>query len=213
MKKLLSIFVFCCFVILISFALFGQVEQQIEQILSTKESLAAYALVSFAFLTSDIFLPVPSSFILILNGKILGVVSGTLLSTVSGVLSSAIGFYVGRRANQYLNRYFGEKEQHASNWLFQKFGNVAIAISKALPILSEAISVVAGTTSMSLKVFLVYSLIGHFFVSLAYAYVGSFSSSLNSGVLSAIVILASLAFGWVLQYFIQRKEAGGALKR
>ncbi len=209
MKRLLSVFVLCCFTLLITFVLFGQVEQQIEQLLSSKESLLAYAVLSFGFLTLDIFLPVPSSLIMILNGKFLGVWAGTLLSLSSGLMSSAIGFYLGKKVNAYLDKLFAKREKDASNWLFRKFGNLAITVSKALPILSEAISVVAGTTSTKFKVFLFYSFIGHLTVSGVYAFVGNFSTALNSGIVSGIIIMASLAIGWVLQFFVFRKESPG----
>lgn len=206
MKRLLSIFVFCCFIVLIAFVLFGQAEQQIERLLTSKESLMAYAVFSFGFLTLDIFLPVPSSLIMILNGKVLGVLAGTVLSLCSGILSSAIGFYLGRSVNTYIDKLFARREKEASNWLFSKFGNLAITISKALPILSEAISIVAGTTSIKFKSFILYSFVGHLIVSGVYAYVGSFSTALSSGLISAIIIVASLAVGWVLQFFVLRKK-------
>ena len=93
-----------------------------------------------------------------------------------------------------------------SNNFFQKFGNLAITISKALPILSEAISFVAGTTAISFKTFLLYSALGHLVVSVIYAYLGSFSNTINSGLVTVIVIVSTVILGWVVQKILKNKH-------
>ena len=142
---------------------------------------------------------------MVLNGKILGVFPGTVISTVSGVISSLIGFYFGRRANPVLDTMFSNKDKEVSDKLFARFGNTAIIISKALPIISEAISFVSGTTSVSVKTFFYYSLVGHFIVSLVYACMGSFASDLNSTWVAAGVMVAALLVGWIAQVMMKRR--------
>ena len=207
MKRLVSIFIFCSFIIIIAFLLFGNVEKWVEINLASEKSVVTYTLLSFVLLTSDIVLPIPSSLVMILNGKVLGVFSGAALSLVSGVLSSCIGFYFGRKANAFIDRFFSQSEKEMSRKLFDRFGNIAIIISKALPIISEAISFVSGTASVTFKTFLVYSIVGHFIVSFVYAYVGSLSRSLNSNLIAAVIIISALAVGWVMQSIIMRKTA------
>lgn len=84
---------------------------------------------------------------------------------------------------------------------------MAITISKALPIISEAVSVVSGTTSMTFKNFLYYSIAGHFIVSVIYAYAGSLSSEFNSNLVAALIIVLALFAGWIMQ-FMMRRRAG-----
>ncbi|MEO6000242.1 MAG: VTT domain-containing protein [Chitinophagaceae bacterium] len=205
MKRLLAIFIFCCVLILTVFFLFDGLEKWVEFNLTTNKSRLAYAILSFILLTSDIILPIPSSLVMILNGKVLGVLSGTIISFSSGLLSSLSGFYIGRKANPYFDKLFSKKDKEISNSLFKKFGNTAITISKALPIISEAISFVSGTTSVPVKTFLIYSMAGHFIVSLLYAYVGSYSTSLDSNLIAAIIILSALLIGWVMQLIVSKK--------
>lgn len=206
MKRLLSIFFICCLIIFVAFYLFPGMEQWIDINLKSNKSRLAFAFLSFGLLTSDIILPIPSSVIMILNGKVLGVPAGTLLSFFSGLLSSIIGFYIGSKANPYFDKMFSKKDKEVSNSLFLKFGNIAITISKALPIISEAVSFVSGTTSVSFKTFLVYSIAGHIVVSLLYACVGYYSTSLNSNLVAAIIILSALIIGWVIQVIARRKS-------
>jgi uncharacterized membrane protein YdjX (TVP38/TMEM64 family) len=207
MKKLIAVFIFCCLLVIVTFLLFGNIEKWVEINLQSKQHQATYALLSFSILASDILLPIPSSLVMILNGKVLGVFAGTSISLLSGVLSSCIGFYLGRKANPLLDKLFTNKDKEISNTLFQKFGNVAITISKALPIISEAISFVSGTTAISFKTFLLYSIVGHFIVALIYACVGIFASTLSSSLIAAIIIVAALLIGWVTQLMIRQKSA------
>jgi len=206
MKRLLVIFLLCCVLVITTFLLFEDIEHWIQAHINSEKSLATYTLLSFSFLALDTLLPVPSSLLMILNGKILGPFFGTLVSLVSSLLSSVFGFYLGRSANPYFDKLFSTQDKAYSNNLFRKFGNTAITISKALPILSEAISFVAGTTSMPFKTFLLYSAIGHFVVSIMYAYLGSFSNAINSGLVTVVIIVFAILLGWVVQFFLKNKH-------
>jgi uncharacterized membrane protein YdjX (TVP38/TMEM64 family) len=206
MKRLLVIFLFCCVLIVTTFLLFEDIEQWIQANINSERSLFTYTLLSFCFMALDTLLPVPSSLLMILNGKILGPFFGTLLSLVSSLLASVFGFYLGRSANPYFDEFFAARDKAYSNNLFRKFGNMAITISKALPVLSEAISFVAGTTSIAFKTFLLYSAIGHFVVSVVYAYLGSFSNTINSGLVTIVIIVFAVLFGYGVQLVLKNKH-------
>ena len=186
--------------------MFEDIEHWIQVNINSEKSLFTYILFSFSFLALDTLLPVPSSLLMILNGKILGPIFGTFLSLVSGLLASVFGFYLGRSANPYFDKFFESHDKAYSNQLFRKYGNPAITISKALPVLSEAISFVAGTTSMPLKTFILYSAIGHLIVSVMYAYLGSFSNAIHSGLVTIIIIAFAVLFSWAVQLDIKNKN-------
>lgn len=175
-------------------------------LLEDRQHQRTYWVVSFLVLASDIFIPVPSSLVMILNGKVLGFFFGTVLSTVSGLVSSVIGFYMGKKSGKIINKFFNPEEQKMSNNLFLKYGNSAIVLSKALPIISEAVSFLAGTTGISLKRFVFLSLVGHLIISAVYAYAGSFSTAFNSNLLSAGIILFVLLVSWLLKYLFHQKN-------
>jgi uncharacterized membrane protein YdjX (TVP38/TMEM64 family) len=211
MKKLASVFLICCIMVIAVFLLFANIEKWVEFNLKSASSLFTYALLSFTLLVSDIVLPIPSSLIMLLNGKILGIFFGTLNSTLASTLSSAIGFYLGRKSNVYLDKFFNAKEKEIGNRLFQKWGNPVILFSKALPIVSEAVSFVSGTTAITLKVFLGYSLAGNLIVSTVYAAIGKLSTSLNSNGIAAIIIGSTLIAGWISQKWVSRKATHQSL--
>lgn len=206
MKRLFFVFLFCCVLIITTFLLFEDVENWIAAHVNSDKSLFTYTLLSFGFLSLDTLLPVPSSLLMILNGKILGPFFGTLVSYLGSLLSSVFGFYLGRSANPYFDRFFSGQDKAFSNNFFRKFGNPAITISKALPVLSEAISFVAGTTAIAFKTFLLYSTVGHLVVAVIYAYLGSFSNSLNSGFVTVIIIAFTVLFGWLVQFILKKKH-------
>ena len=186
--------------------MFEDLEFWIQSNINSEKSLFTYTLLSFCFLAIDTLLPVPSSLLMILNGKILGPFLGALVSFFASLLSSAFGFYLGRSANSYFNKFFSAQDQAYSNNLFRKFGNLAITISKALPVLSEAISFVSGTTAIPFKIFLLYSATGHFVVAVIYAYLGSFSNAVNSGLVTIIIIGFAVLLSWVVQLVLKSKH-------
>jgi membrane protein DedA with SNARE-associated domain len=128
-----------------------------------------------------------------------------MVSLLGSLLSSFFGFYLGRSANPYFDTFFSRLDKDFSNSFFQKFSNSAIPISKALPILSEAISFVAGTTSIPLKTFLIYSAVGHLVISVMYAYIGSFSNIIDSGSITVIIIAVIVLAGWLVQFILKKK--------
>lgn len=207
MKRLVSIFLSCVFLVLLSFVLLQGSEKQLLEFLKSSSSRAWYALASFVVLASDIFMPVPSSLVMILNGKLLGVAGGTLLSTSSGMLSSAIGFALGQKSSPLLRKIFSPEENVSSSKLFLRYGSISIAFSKALPVLSETISVIAGTTSMSWKEFLCLSLVGHFGISLVYAWLGNSFAFFGSGWLSAAVISGFILAAYLVSRYFRTSHS------
>jgi len=206
-KKILSVAFFCILLITTSFLLFGNIETLIETNLKSQKSLLVFSVISFSVLASDIILPIPSSIVMILNGKVLGIFFGTIVSLASSLLSSSIGFYVGRKSSSFLEKFFSKKDIVTGNKLFIKFGNSTIIISKALPILSETISFLAGTTSMKFRIFFLYSTIGHLIISIIYACAGNFSGSTNSTLTAAVTIVTVLFTSWIIQIIVRRRTA------
>ena len=205
MKKLFSVFLFCCFFVLIFYFLLGGFEEEIAVLLESQENINSYSVLSFLVLSLDIFVPVPSSLVMILNGRILGIFPAILLSTTSGLLSSTIGFYIGRKSESLIDRFFSPKEKRLSSKIFLKYGKSAILFSKALPIISEALSFLSGTTTISFKTFFFYSFIGHLIISAVYAYAGNFSTAIDSNILSAGIILIVLLLFWIIEKLLKKE--------
>ncbi len=143
---------------------------------------------------------------MILNGKILGFAGGFFLSSFAGVCSSTIGFYLGRKSEKYLSRFFNQTEIESANRFYEKYGKISVALSRAIPVLSETIAVLSGTTNMRFSIFLLYSLAGHFVVSAFYAFVGAGFAQWNGHVITVLVVVATLLLSWILSVFINKQN-------
>lgn len=204
MKRLFSLALFGSIIVILIFLMFGEGEEAIMQTLVQQGHRWRYVAFSFLLLAGDVILPVPSSMVMIANGKILGLAGGASLSFLAGMASSCIGFLLGRFAGSRIGNLFSEPEKRAGDLLFERFGAFAVIVSKCLPILSEVVSFVSGTTSLSFYRFLRYSIIGHAIISLLYAAVGVYAGEAgNTQLISAAIIAGVLVTGWLVQKFIK----------
>lgn len=152
------------------------------------------ALIGGGLLLGDVFLPVPSSVIMIAHGAVVGIVGGTLLSLVSSVGGAMIGWWIGHRGKGRLQRLISPTGQQNANRLLGRWGVVAIVISRFLPIVAETVSIMSGTTSLGWRKVLMATTIGTLPAALIYAIAGSLATDLASGALvtGAVILLAGL---------------------
>ena len=161
-----------------------------------------------ALLAADLFLPIPSSLIMVLSGAAFGVVGGALLSLVGSIGGEWLGFelvrHYGRRASR---RFAGDEEIDRLTRMFARHGAAAVAITRALPVVMETMSVVAGLSAMTRGTFLLASLIGTAPIVFIYAYAGAVSRQTGSTVPGIVMLVAVAGFGWVI-YRARMADAG-----
>lgn len=151
-----------------------------------------------ALLFVDLFLPIPSSLVMILSGAAFGVWWGSLLSLVGSIAGEWLGFELvrryGRRASR---RIVGDEEIERMQRLFARHGVAAVAVTRALPVLMETMSVVAALSGMRRAAFLRASLLGTTPIVIVYAYAGAVSREIGSLVPAAVILAAVAALGWI----------------
>ncbi len=152
-----------------------------------------------ALLAADLFLPIPSSLIMVLSGAAFGVGWGALLSLIGSVGGEWLGFelvrHYGRRASA---RIVGDDEIDRLSRVFARHGAAAVAVTRALPVVMETMSVVAGLSTMTRRMFLVASLLGTAPIVFVYAYAGAVSRQTGSLVPAIVMLIAVAALGWVV---------------
>lgn len=157
------------------------------------------SILSFGLLASDVVLPVPSSILMIANGALFGMWTGTAISTAASVLSAAIGFWLGRRGRRFVaSSAAGEEE---SQWL-SRWGGLAIAVSRPVPLLAESIAIAAGTTTLRWSTLLISSFCGTLPAAFVYAYAGA--RSIEPGG-AAVIFGCTMALSAVLWWIGYRK--------
>ena len=158
------------------------------------QNKSLYSLFSFLILASDIILPVPSSVVMFLNGFVLGKFLGSLLSLISLLIGAAVGYCLG----MFTSYGFRTKRDNKASFLLEKYGSLAILLTRGIPIISESVCIVYGYNKMPFKHYMMYNLLGYIPVCVLYAVCGSFGYDKNVFLISFLCSLfISFAF-WIL---------------
>jgi len=155
------------------------------------------AAIGVGLLIADVFLPVPASLIMVAHGALFGIVGGTLLSLFGGLAASAVGFAVGRRGGPALHRWVPEDERRRADALLRKWGDLAVVVTRPVPILAESVAILAGTSPLGWRRFLVASAAGLLPVSLLYALTGATAAHLDSAFLMFGLVMLVAALVWL----------------
>lgn len=166
-------------------------------------------------LAVDIFIPVPSSIVMVLSGAAFGVWRGALLALVGSIGGEWLGFELARRyGSTWFKRFIGdEDERRRLNEVLKTHGAAAVAVTRALPVVMETMSVVAGLSTMRRGTFLIASLIGTAPIVIVYAYAGAVSRDTGSLVPAIVILMAVAAAGWVWYRAAIRKAPSSAASR
>jgi len=150
-------------------------------------------------LAIDIFIPVPSSIVMVLSGAAFGVWWGALLAFTGSVGGEWLGFELARRYGTGLSsRFVGDAaEVQRLNEILRQHGAAAVVVTRALPVVMETMSIVAGVSTMPRRTFLVASALGTAPIVVVYAYAGAVSRETGSLVPAVVILVAVAAAGWV----------------
>lgn len=125
-------------------------------------------------LVADLFLPMPGTVVMAALGYLYGPWIGGLLASVGGMLAGVAGYGVGRMFGEnFSRRWLGEKDFERGQRVFEKGGGWIVAFSRALPILPEVISCLAGISRMPFGKFLVALACGSVPMGFTFAAIGA----------------------------------------
>lgn len=150
-------------------------------------------------LLADILLPVPSSLVSGLAGALLGFWSGVLVIWLGMSAGCLLGYWLGRSAGHAaMRRIVGPAQTERARALFAGKGGVALVVTRAVPVLAEALVLGAGAARMPLVSFMLLTGAANLAVALAYAAVGALALSEGSFLLFFIGLAALPAAGWLI---------------
>lgn len=165
------------------------------------------AAVGVGLLVADVVLPVPSSLVMILHGVLFGVVGGTLLSLAGSLGAALFGFWIGRRGGPLLARLVPEDERRRADALLQAWGDLAIIVTRPVPILAETMAILAGASPMGWGRLLLATLAGSIPAALLYALTGATARSLDNAALVFSLVLLVAGLFWALGRWLRRPAA------
>jgi uncharacterized membrane protein YdjX (TVP38/TMEM64 family) len=156
------------------------------------------AALGVGLLVVDVLLPVPSSLVMIAHGALFGVVGGTVLSLFGAVGAALFGFALGRRGGPLLDRLVPLDERRRADSLLQEWGDLAIIVTRPVPILAETLSILAGASSMSWGRMVLATLAGSVPAALIYALAGATARSLDNVALIFGLVIGVAGVFWLV---------------
>ncbi len=192
--KVFGIAVVLAGLFLAGFALWGE---QFEGLFSQERCVQWFTrirpvawLAAMGLLLADLLLPVPATGIMAALGAIYGVWLGATIGAAGSALAGLTGYSLARLAGKRGIRFIASDQEIARfGALAEQWGGVGIIISRAMPILPEVLSVLAGLAQMSFRRFLPALLLGTIPTAILFAYIGHAAADQPTyGVALAIVI-------------------------
>ena len=156
------------------------------------------ACLGVALLIADVVLPVPSSIVMVAHGALFGVLWGTALSLIGSTGAAMFGFALGRRGGRALAWIVTPAERARANSILERWGTLAITITRPVPVLAETVAIMAGTSSMSWRSLIVSSVAGSLPPALLYALTGAAVADLQSTALMFVVVLLVAGLFWLV---------------
>ena len=156
-------------------------------------------LLGVGLLAADVLLPVPSSLIMTAHGALFGLFAGAMLSLAGSLLGFALAFWLGRRTSPAIRRLLMPEETARAARVLQKWGLLAIVITRPVPILAETTAIAAGTSGLSFGKSLLAAVAGLLPGCLVYAWAGVRARDFGAAAIIFLVLVAIAAIIWARQ--------------
>lgn len=155
------------------------------------------ALLGVGLLVLDVLFPVPSSVIMIAHGAWFGIALGAALSTLGGTLATLAAYALGRSGSRAFERLVTAAELQRASALFERFGLIALVVTRPVPILAETMALAAGASRFSAVRTGIGGVLGCAPAATLYAWSGTRGlDTVNDGLLFTAVIGVSAATWW-----------------
>ncbi len=163
---------------------------------------ASGALMGVGLLAADVVLPVPSSLVMVAHGALFGLVGGAVLSLAGRVAAAATGAAIGRGFGR---RWLpGDGGKARGERLVQRWGPLAVVVTRPVPVLAESVTVAAGAAGMPWSLLVVATLVGALPEAVLYAAAGATAATFNNAALVFLVVLALPGAAWA--FWGRRRE-------
>src|SRR5690606_17099789 len=155
-------------------------------------------------LVADVFLPVPSSLLMVANGALVGMIPGAIATMVSSTLGGVLAFWLGRRGSPWLVEKIPAREREQAERFFARWGALAVLLTRPVPILAETFGILAGTTTMRWPRFVVALMLGNLPPAVLYAFAGATAKNPSYTIAIFLVLVGFAGIWWVIGRRISR---------
>lgn len=125
-------------------------------------------------LVGDVVLPIPGTVVMSALGWVYGPLIGGLFGALGSITAGLVAYGLCRLCGDRAARWIlGEKDLERGHRMFSKAGGWIVCLSRALPLLPEAVACTAGLVRMPFKKFLVALVCGSVPMGFVFAWVGA----------------------------------------
>ncbi len=165
------------------------------------------ASVGGGLLMADIFIPVPSSIIMVAHGAVFGLWGGFMLSLVASVIGWMIGWWLGKKGSVWMDRVVSPTEREKARQYMLRYGMLAIVLSRMLPIVAETVAIMTGAMGLGWKRVLPAFTLGTIPPALIYAWAGAMAVDLATGlwIAGGVFVLAGVSW-YISQRLLSASE-------
>ncbi|MGB6221377.1 TVP38/TMEM64 family protein [Haloferula sp.] len=157
-----------------------------------------------SLLIGDVVLPVPGTVVMSALGWLYGPLFGGLAASLGSVLAGLVAYGLCRTMGEKMaRRLLGDLDYEKGRLLFTNGGGWMVAISRALPILPEAVACTAGLLRMPFGRFFVSLLCGSIPIGFLFAWIGSGGREAPAWALAFSLLVP--AFLWALARLVMKK--------
>jgi uncharacterized membrane protein YdjX (TVP38/TMEM64 family) len=156
------------------------------------------AALGVGLLIADVLLPVPSSLVMVAHGALFGVLGGTALSLIGSTGAAVFGFWIGRRGGKLLERLVTAEERERADRLLERWGMLAIIVTRPIPLLAETVAIMAGASSLGWGRTALAAMAGSLPPALLYALTGASAGRFQNSVLMFLFVLLITGLFWMV---------------
>ncbi len=157
-------------------------------------------IVAIALLVGDLFLPIPASPVVASAGVIYGSFWGGVIGAVGSVLAGLVAYALARLAGRKAARLLASEDEMADlQRFFDTWGISGIIASRAMPVVPEVLTFMAGLARMHLGRFVLALAIGAIPMGFLLAWAGSTAGTSSTLLLVLTLVPAGLwcvYLGW-----------------
>lgn len=159
---------------ILPFAVFGnEMEAWIETQLHSTLPPTTVALAVVGLLSTDVFLPIPSSVVSTVAGNALGIWGGTAAAWAGMTAGAVVGYVLAKLFGRPLAIWLaGAEEQERIDRLSRRFGPLVLVLARPVPVLAEASVLFLGTTRLGWSAFLLPVALSNLGIAAVYAALG-----------------------------------------
>jgi uncharacterized membrane protein YdjX (TVP38/TMEM64 family) len=154
----------------------------------------------------DVFLPVPSSLVMVAHGALFGVWLGTLLSVVGQMGAALLGYAVGRAGGPMMERMVPPEDRVRGERFIERWGALAMVVSRPIPLFAETVAILAGTARIGWARSMIAAGAGSLPPALLYALTGAVASSFGSAALMFGFVMLITAIFWLVGRKLGEKQ-------